>query len=75
MYVNRLTGRIMQLRDYLYFKKLTIKYMADKLKYSRTHMSLVVNGISKPSQRLADAIEKFTKGEVKASEILKDKVE
>lgn len=60
----------MDLREYLFRKKIGIQQFADELEYSRTHLSLIVHGKSKPSVRLAKAIEKATNGEVKAEELL-----
>lgn len=61
----------MDLREYLFRKRLTVKQLADKLEYSRTHLSQIVNGHIKPSPRLAKSIEKETDGEVTAEELLK----
>lgn len=63
----------MDLREYLFRKKIGIQQFADELEYSRTHLSLIVHGKSKPSARLAKAIEKATQGEVKASDLLQKK--
>ncbi len=60
----------MDLREYLFKKRISIKDFADTLGYSRTHLSLIVNDRASPSKRLALAIEKITKGEVTANELL-----
>lgn len=60
----------MKLKDYLYHNGISIQDFADKLEYSRTHLSQVVNGQSNPSKRLAKAIEKETEGKVTAQELL-----
>jgi DNA-binding transcriptional regulator YdaS (Cro superfamily) len=64
----------MDLSEYLFKNRKTtnIQKLADQLKYSRTHLSQIVNGHSKPSRRLAEAIEKATNGEVKAEDLLKE---
>lgn len=58
----------MELRDYLHVNRLTVKEMADRLRYTRTHLSMIVNGKAFPSPRLAEDIEKFTEGKVKTSQ-------
>lgn len=63
----------MNLRDYLYHNRITVTNMAAELGYTRTHLSTIVNGKSKPSPRLARDIEKFTNGIVTAKQLLKEK--
>lgn len=60
----------MKLKDYLFHNGISIQDFADKLEYSRTHLSQIVNGQSKPSKRLAKAIEQLTNGQVTAKELL-----
>ena len=51
----------MNLADYLKENKMDIKEFAQKIDYSREHISRIVNGKAKPSPKLKRAIEKFTK--------------
>ncbi len=61
----------MDLREYLFRNRISIKALADQLEYSRTHLSLIVNKKAHPSARLARDIERATNGEVTAKELLK----
>jgi len=64
----------MHLREYLWNHKITIQKFAEKIKYSRHYISLIMRGDKIPSERLAEDIERATNGEVKAEEILRKKV-
>jgi transcriptional regulator with XRE-family HTH domain len=64
-------GENMDLRDYLYIKRMTVNDFAELIGYSRNHISGILNGRLKPNKRLAQYIEKMTEGEVKAEELLK----
>lgn len=66
-----LAGETMDLKDYLYLKRMTINHFSDLIGYSRNHISGVINGRIKPTKKLAQYIEKMTEGEVKAEELLK----
>lgn len=66
-----LLGDTMKLREYLFVKKMTIQEFSENIDYSRVHISGIVNEKLKPSRKLAKRIEKETKGEVKAEELLK----
>lgn len=57
----------MNLREYLFYNKITVKDFADKLGYSRSYISGIVHELSMPSPRLAKEIEKVTQGKIKAS--------
>ncbi len=70
-----LLGENMNLREYLFIKRISVKEFSEALDYSRTHLSGIVHGKLKPSKRLAKAIEKATNGEVTVTEILKEKGE
>jgi transcriptional regulator with XRE-family HTH domain len=63
----------MDLRTYLFQKRLSVTDFSDKLGCSRIHLSGVVNGKRIPSLLLAKSIEKFTNGEVTVEELLKGK--
>lgn len=60
----------MDLREYLFRKRLTVKEFSELIDCSRTHVSAIVNNRIKPSKRLAKSIELATNGEVKAEELL-----
>lgn len=65
----------MDLREYLFRKRITVKEFSETLDYTRTHLSQIINGNRSPSKRLARSIEKATNGEVTAEELLKGKKE
>lgn len=65
----------MDLREYLFRKRITVKEFSETLDYTRTHLSQIINGNRNPSKRLARSIEKATNGEVTAEELLKGKKE
>lgn len=62
----------MDLRTYLFQKRTSIADFSRQLKCSRDHLSRIVNGKLKPSERLAKDIEEATNGEVTAKELLKE---
>ncbi len=66
-----LFGSNMNLREYLFIKRMTVTEISKMLECNRPYMSAIVNGRLKPSKRLAKDIERVTNGEVKAEEILK----
>lgn len=66
-------GENMDLRDYLYLKRMTVQQFSELLGYSRNHISGIINGRLKPNKRLAKNIELATNGEVTAQELLKEK--
>lgn len=61
----------MELKIYLVRNKMSITDFSKKLRYSRDHLSRVINGTKRPSKKLAEDIEKATNGEVKAEDLLK----
>lgn len=61
----------MDLREYLFRKRLTVTEFSKELEYSRTHLSEIVNGKRKVGKRLAKDIEKATNGEVTIAELMK----
>lgn len=64
-------GDHMDLKDYLYIKRMTINEFSELVGYSRNHISGIINKRLKPNKRLAQYIEKMTNGEVKAEDLLK----
>lgn len=64
-------GENMDLKDYLYIKRMTINEFSELIGYSRNHISGIINGRLKPTKKLALYIEKMTEGEVKANELMK----
>jgi hypothetical protein len=65
----------MDLRRYLFEKKISIVDFSKTIECDRAYLSKIVNGKLKPSKRLAKDIEKATNGDVKAEELLKEKGE
>jgi len=63
----------MDLRDFLYFERKSVKEFSKELMISRTYLSQIVHGKVFPSPRLAKDIEIATGGKVKAKELLKEK--
>lgn len=61
----------MDLREYLFRKRISVTDFGKMLNYSRAHLSKIIHGKQLPSRKLAEAIEKATHGEVKAIELLK----
>ncbi len=61
----------MDLREYLFHKRLTVVEFSKIVDYSRDHISRIIHGHKTPSKKLARAIEKATDGEVKAESLLK----
>lgn len=60
----------MDLRTYLFHKRISIADFSRQLKCSRDHLSRIVNGKLKPSERLAEDISQATDGEVTVKELL-----
>lgn len=60
----------MDLREYLFKHRISVKDFAEKIEYARTHVSQIVHGKRKPGKRLAKAIEMATEGEVTVKELL-----
>lgn len=61
----------MDLRIYLFNKRLSVTKFSKILGCSRIHLSEIVNGRRVPSLVLAKSIERETNGEVTAKELLK----
>lgn len=60
----------MDLREYLFRNRLTVKEFSQRLECSRPHLTEIIHGRRKPGKRLANDIEKLTGGQVKAAELL-----
>lgn len=60
----------MNLREYLFRKRLTQVDFAKKLEISRGHLSQIMKQTKHPSRKLAKAIEDLTEGKVTAIELL-----
>jgi hypothetical protein len=65
-----LFGGFMSLRDWLYYKRMTVKQLAENIGICRMHASSIVNQRIRPGERLAKDIEQFTGGEVTREELL-----
>lgn len=61
----------MDLREYLFRKKMNLSDFAKKVNYSRQHISGVMHGKIKAGRKLAEAIEEATNGEVKTEDLYK----
>ncbi len=64
----------MDLREYLFRKRMSVSDFAKKINYSRQHVSSVMHGNYQAGEKLAEAIETATDGEVKAKDILNNKM-
>jgi len=60
------------LKEYLFYKEISITDFAKKLGASRNYISQISLGKAKPSKFLAKAIEIETNGEVTEAELLKE---
>lgn len=60
----------MDLRTYLFHKRISITDFSKRIKCSRDHLSRIVNGKLTPSRRLAEDIEQETNGEVTLKELM-----
>lgn len=65
----------MELREYLFRRRMTVTDFAKVIKISRVYLNGIVSGRVIPSQTLASLIESVTKGEVMADEMLKNNKE
>lgn len=61
----------MDLRTYLFHKRISVTNFAKTLGCSRVHLANVISGKRIPSLMLATSIEMATNGDVKVSELLK----
>lgn len=66
-------GEHMNLREYLFHNRLSVKKFSEILDSSRNYISQVVNERVVPSKKLARNIEKATNGQVTSKELLKHK--
>jgi len=62
----------MKLKIYLVLNNMSITDFSKNLRYSRDHLSRVINGTKRASKKLAEDIEKATNGEVKIEEVLSE---
>jgi len=60
----------MKLKIYLLENHITIKEFAEKIGYSRSQISNIINGTSKPSKRLINTIEEATNGLVTIKDLM-----
>ena len=63
-------GEHMNLREYLFLKRMNITEFSILVDCSRNYISQIVNGRYIPSKKLARAIERVTNGEVKAIDVV-----
>lgn len=60
-----------KLKEYLFYKNITITDFAKLAGMSRAYMSKITLGLERPSKLLAREIERLTNGEVKAEDMRK----
>ncbi len=60
-----------KLRDYLWDNDIQIKAFAESLELTASHLSNYMHGRLRVSKKVARAIERATKGEVTAEDIMK----
>jgi transcriptional regulator with XRE-family HTH domain len=60
----------MDLREYLFRKKLTVTEFAKKINYGRTYVNEIITGNRTPGRKLAEALEKETNGEVTIKDLI-----
>lgn len=63
-------GNKVDLREYLFRKRMSVVEFSQKINYSRNHVSEIMNGTKKAGRKLANIIEKETNGEVMAHEVM-----
>lgn len=63
----------MDLREYLFRKRITVTEFSNLIDYSRTHISEIMHGSRKPGKKVIRIIEKATNGEVKAEDLMSEK--
>ncbi len=68
-----LAGENMNLKEYLFLKRMTVTEFSEMMGYHRNHISGIISGRVIPSRGLAKSIERITNGEVTAKELLKMK--
>ena len=61
----------MKLRDYLKQKKLSESSFAELLQVSQAHVNRILNGKGYPSAKLANKIQKITKGVVTVEDMIR----
>lgn len=61
----------MDLREYMFFNKVTAQALSEKVMVSRHYISMISCKRARPSRRLAKSIEEATDGRVKARSLLK----
>ncbi len=64
-----------KLKEYLFFKNISVTSFAKELRISRTYLSNITTGRSIPSRLLSEEIERRTNGEVKSDSFAKPKSE
>jgi transcriptional regulator with XRE-family HTH domain len=68
-----IAGERMNLRDYLYLKRMSVTEFSKLVDHSRNYISMIINGKHIPSKKLAKNIERITEGQVTIEELLKGK--
>lgn len=60
----------MELREWLFRKRMTVTELAKELGVSRPYLNSIVLGVKRPGPQLAKKIEEATNGSVKVLELL-----
>lgn len=63
----------MELREYLFRKRITISEFSKQINYTRTHISDIMSRKRKAGKKVAKIIEEATNGIVSAEEVLNPK--
>jgi transcriptional regulator with XRE-family HTH domain len=63
----------MKLKTYLAEEEIEVKEFAEKINYSRGHLSSVMNGKLNPGKKFIQAVAKETNGLVSAKDFIKKK--
>lgn len=64
-----MTERKWTLPEYIFYRDIKVKDMADKINVQPSYLSSILNGRNPCSRKMAKAIEKETGGMIKAAEI------
>lgn len=59
----------MDLREFLFRKRMTVTEFSKQLDCNRSYLSDIMHGSKKPGKRLAKEIERLTDGQVKAEDL------
>lgn len=69
---NKIKGRQLKLREWLYRARITIKEFSELVDVSRNYLHMLLCGARSPSEKVMDRIKEVTKGKVCRMKDLKD---